>query len=93
METRVQYRLRLTDETDQKTTTITTTGDTLWAEVGAIGVSGLDLPVEIGGEPVVYHLFDDSSGEALLPGQTVGEVLKDNEVEAHVCLSPEMKPA
>ncbi len=95
MTTQLQYRFVVVDDSDQKEAHISTSGDTLWAEVGAISVSRLGQPTHLGDEEVIYHLFDDTSGEALLPGQTVADVLRDSRADSQfrARLSPEMKPA
>ncbi len=88
-----QYQLVVADETDQKQTDLNLRGNTSWAEVSAQSVELLDLPTHVGGEPVIYHIYDDKTGEALLPGESVSDVVQEAEERFRVRLAPEMKPA
>lgn len=87
------YDLVVLDETGQKESHLTTPGSTPWAEVGARSVERLGLPSHMGGEPVIYHLYDDKSGQGLLPRESVGEVVREVEIAFRVRIAPEMKPA
>ena len=87
------YQLVVMDETGQKQDVLSTPGETLWAEVGTVSVDRLGLPRYLGDEPAVYHLYNDDSGEALLPQQSVAEVVEEISDTFRVRLAVEMKPA
>jgi len=42
---------------------------------------------------VIYHIYDDRTGEALLPDESVADVVRESEERFRARLAPEMKPA
>ena len=86
-------QLRILDETGQKSDDVTVTSDTCWAEVGTLAIQRLDLPAMVGAEPMFYHLFDDTSGESLLPYVSVDETVCGLEDRFLVRIATEMQPA
>ncbi len=87
------FQVRVTDETGQKSEALSIGGDTRWEEVGSLAVERLDLPTTLCDEPVFYHLFEADSGESLLPGQQVQDIIEQIEAEFRVRIAAEMQPA
>jgi len=90
-----EYQLLVTDETGQREENLATDGSTRWAEVGAMSVERMGMPTHMDdGEDVIYHLFEHATGRALLPQESVADVVQEEiEVAFRVRLAAEMKPA
>ena len=87
------YHIRVTDETGQKHTVLTTAGDTRWEEVGALAAQRLHPFSNQQGDDPIFHLHDDVSGEALLPEQTVADAIREVESEFRVRMARDMRAA
>jgi len=81
------------DETGQKQCERDFPGDAAWADVTALTVAALDLEEIVADEAAIYHVYDDQTGMALLPEETVADVVPDDGESFRVRLAMEMKPA
>jgi hypothetical protein len=87
-----QIQLKLRDETGQRRATMQVEESLYWSEVTPVASDTLALPPTISGEPIIYHLFDDRSGESLQG--TVAETLSNAEAyELEILIAPDMSPA
>ena len=90
----MSYQIKVTDETGQKETLLTAPGETTWENIAIQAVEQLHpFTDQHGDEPTIFHLHDDETGEALLPQQTVADVIRDVEAEFRARLAREMRAA
>ncbi len=92
MSTQTVRTIKIEDETRQKRATVTMPADARWLEVSARATDLMELPVDQGGEPLVYHLYRLDTGESILAHERVGATFHETE-EHRVLQAPEMRPA
>ncbi len=92
MSTTEKSQIRVQNETKTRSAVIPVADDMTFMEVSARSVEALELPTEMGGEPISHFLFRTDTGEAILDEERVRDVFGPED-EPDVLIAPEMKPA